>query len=560
MKVCVVVEDKLSPERAALAAYVARTLLVTLGLPHEVVEQPRGDLHNSVVVWHGSAPPDLCAGALVEVPVHRLPDVEGPINWLKRLDDGRRVAFPGEARHVAGRPLYEVEGRGECAIASEGKTVRAGVDILGAAGFWLTCRDEASGPTDEFGRRIGSLTPRAKAGLLTVPVVTDLMNLLWEMIETAAHGAGLQLVRVGAWPPPYRFAVLLSHDVDLWRKRTARQLAKEVARSAARPWRLGKVAKTFLRGPDPWSDLEQIADIEEARGMCSTFFALPGRPDILAGGIRVVNGYDAPPEAVAAKLRRLTERGFEVALHGSFVSFDSPLALTEERQAVAEACGREVSGCRQHFLRLEVPGTWQCQVEAGLHYDATLGYHDCDGYRGGFSFPFKPFAGRELPLLELPLVVMDGVLRERLGLAAEAAWEVVCRYLERAAADGGMLTLLWHNHYFCDLDAPGYRAVYERALDWVRDHGGWGASADRICRWWQARCATTVGATFQAERTGVKLHLPEGLDRLALEVLGAVEFIFEASQGEVVGRCGDWTRCVLRDVVPGGSTLILRRR
>ena len=223
--------------------------------------------------------------------------------------------------------------------------------------------------------------------------------------------------------------------------------------------------------------------------MRSTFFVLPGRPDQVADGIRVVNSYNARPEEVEATLRRLVARGWEVALHGSFDSFRSAEALAAERRDVEALAGASVSGCRQHFLRFERPATWRAQAEAGLAYDATLGYHDADGYRCGFSFPFWPFAGEELPILELPLVVMDGTLRERQGLDADAAWRRLEGYLERTEADGAMLSLLWHNTYFCGLDAPGYRGVYERALDWIRDHGGWGASAREIGDWWRKRAA-----------------------------------------------------------------------
>jgi hypothetical protein len=93
-------------------------------------------------------------------------------------------------------------------------------------------------------------------------------------------------------------------------------------------------------------------------------------------------------------------------------------------------------------------------------------------------------------VLELPLTVHDGGLYEVQGLDAEAAWARLRGYLERAEADGSMLGLLWHNTHFCDLDAPGYRGVYERVLDWTRSHGGWGASASEIAHWWSSRAAS----------------------------------------------------------------------
>lgn len=363
-------------------------------------------------------------------------------------------------------------------------------DILGTTAHWLTGRGEEQAERDPFGRVRGATSPLAKAGLLRTPVVHDLMNRLWATLSRAAEAAGVALQRLPAWPDGRKFAVLLSHDVDLWRKRTARQLAKELLRATKAPSRLTSLLRTFARGPDPWSSLDAIADLEARYGMHSTFFVFAGRPNLRVHGVGVVNSYDAPRELVSETLRRLADRGWEVALHGSYESFGSAERLRSERADLEALLGQPVLGCRQHFLRFAWHTTWQAQAQAGLHYDATLGYHDTDGYRAAFSFPFRPFtAGGILPLIELPVVVCDGALYEHQALSAEAAWDRLKCYLERTEADGAMLGLLWHNTYFSELDAPGYRGVYERALGWVAEHGGWGASAREIAQWWSRRAA-----------------------------------------------------------------------
>jgi len=485
----VVILDGLSGERERLSAYVLRTLLTTLGLRHEILAEPPAGLAGKAVIWYGRRPAQVAAPAIVEVASFPPPSPDAPSRSIVREEDGRRIAILGPLRAVSGKTLCRDAVSRAPVVAIEGSHAQIGADLVATAGIWLTGGDETRASRDSFERVQGATVPRAAGGLLRTPGVTDLMMLLWDALRRAAAAAGLSLDRAPAWPPGRDFAVLLSHDVDLWRKRSARQFAKELLRSVAHPLRLGSVARAFLRGADPWSDLEGIAALEEQRGMHSTFFVLAGRPDLQLGGLHVVNSYRAAPSEVGATLRAVAERGCEVALHGSFDSFRSAEALAGERRDVESLSGQPVLGCRQHFLRFDRPATWRAQIDAGLTYDATLGYHDADGYRAGFSFPFRPFAGEELPILALPLVVMDGALRERQGLDAEAAWRVVERYLERTRADGALLSLLWHNHYFCDLDAPGYRGVYERALDWIRDHRGWGASAREISEWWTRRAA-----------------------------------------------------------------------
>lgn len=448
----------LDSRRAAAAAHTLGTLLDTLGLAHDLVPEAAPVPADRLVLACGR--PVAAARAVVEVPRGQ------PMAADEALCIHRRATADRDAL-----------------LAGEGARVRVEADLVGAAAFWLTGGDEARPSRDTFGRLRGA------GGPLGAPVVTDLMRVLWTALSRAAQAAGLTLERAPAWPGGRRFAVLLSHDVDLWRRRTARRLAKDLARSLAAPRRLGAVARAFCCGPDPWSDLDAIADLEAARGMHSTFFVLAGRPDRRLHGKRIVNGYHARPEAVRDTLGRLAERGFEIALHGSYDSFDSAERLAAERRDLEALCGEPVRGCRQHFLRFHWPATWHAQAAAGLRYDATLGYHDAEGYRAGFSFPFRPFAGHEVPLLELPLALSDGAFADHQRLDADAAWERLRAHLERTEADGAMLGVLWHNTHFCDLDAPGYRGVYERMLDWIRAHGGWGASAAEIAEWWNRRSA-----------------------------------------------------------------------
>ncbi|MFP4056875.1 MAG: hypothetical protein ACLF0G_08395 [Candidatus Brocadiia bacterium] len=557
MDVCAIVTIP-DAQRAALAAYVLRTFLSTLGLPHEVVREPPAGLEGRLAIWYGSPAPEDHGGPMVEIACLEPPAPDSPVHWLLDERRGHKVAVVGKALAVEGDPLYCDAYTGQAIVAREGARVRVGADVVGSAGLWLTAADERGCPRDAFGRVPGAATPRAQAGLVRTPVVNDLVGLLWEAVRDAAFAAGHPLVRLAPWPDGHRFAVLLSHDVDQWRKRTLRQLAKELGRSWSRPLAL---ARTFLGGRDPWSDLEAVADLEEARGMRSTFFLLAGRPDHQVEGVHVVNSYGEDRQAVAEAARRLATRGCEVALHASYGPSRSAGDLAAERDELAQLTGQPIEGCRQHFVHFHVPATWEAQAEAAFRYDASLGYHDLDGYRAGFSFPFRPWAaGRQLPLLELPLVVMDGALQAQQGLDAEAAGLCVEEHLRRAEADGAMVSLLWHNTYFCQLDAPGYRGVYEQALDWTREHGGWGAGAGEIAAWWTRRAAASLEVARHGAATRVGLEPIGEWAELPLEVHSPArpELSFERCQGRVVEEDEGCVRCLVGDVVAGRSALLVR--
>lgn len=515
MNVVAVVQG-LDAQRAALSAYVLRTLLDTLGVPHEVVHDAGDVSHAAPLLWYGTAPPPPDAPAAVQIACLPPPDADTPIAWAQPCGGSQRLAFLGGHRPVAGAPVHVAAATGEPIVATEGTHWRIGFDLVASAAFWLTGGDETPDRFDAFGRMRGVASPRHEASLTATPVVTQLMQLLRQGIEWAAAAMASPLVRLAPWPAGHTHALLLSHDIDLWRKRTPRQLAKELLRCLTAPRRAGSVLKAFLAGPDPWA-LEPIADLEAQHGARSTFFLLPGRPDRRADGRRIVNGYPVNRETVAATARRLVQRGWEVALHGSFAAERSTESVAAERRDVERLAGHPVTGVRQHFLHFERPATWRRQVGAGLTYDATLGYRDTDGHRAGFSFPFRPFAdGEELPLLELPLVVMDGALLAERRLDADDAWACIQAHLQRTARDESMLTVLWHNTHFCDLDAPGYRGAYERLLESARE--AWTPTMGELADWWRRRSAAALSVEQSGSRTTMRVTSSENVADLLLEV------------------------------------------
>jgi hypothetical protein len=193
---------------------------------------------------------------------------------------------------------------------------------------------------------------------------------------------------------------------------------------------------------------------------------------------------------VAGMMERLPARGFEVGLHGSYLSHGDEDELIRQRQSVAGAARAEVAGGRQHFLRFEVRRTWPAQVMAGLTYDSTLGYNEAVGFRAGIAAPFRPWnpetrAAHEI--LELPMTLMDGTLFRTLRLDAEAAGVRTRKHLERVATVGGLSVLLWHPNAADESHFPGWWRCYEETLAWLATQGAWVAPAAEIAEWWRGR-------------------------------------------------------------------------
>jgi hypothetical protein len=292
--------------------------------------------------------------------------------------------------------------------------------------------------------------------------------------------------RLGLEPPRWRgarFAVALTHDVDRpwrWTRRGIRNAAGRLrarafagaGRDALREARgLAAVPAHRLRGTDPNWRFARIADLETAHGSSSTYF-------VLAGHGHREDGF--APEVYDRLRPRLVETlldaGAEVGLHGSYLSARDALRLAAEKKEL-EALAGPLAGQRYHFLRVDPHANLAPLASLGFRYDTTLGFADAPGFRAGIMQPFRPWSeelGAPLPLVEIPLALMDTTLAEPqyLGLSAAQAEAPALALLDLAAERGGGFALLWHTNRFDPPTAAGCDRLYERILDGVLERGG----------------------------------------------------------------------------------------
>lgn len=371
--------------------------------------------------------------------------------------------------------------------------------------FLLSREEEGLDPRrDQWECYSGAFTRLRDLGVLGRPLVHLHAAQLRARLDAAARARGRELPREPRWPRGARFAAALTHDVDDVRRHSLAQawrLLRQAPRSYAVRGGLTALRHALARpAADPYSRFERWTGEAERRGFRSTFyvFARPARrheydalytlSDRLAFGGRTVR--------VAEMLRELRGRGFEIGLHGSYLSHRSAPALAAEKREVERAVGGPVTGVRQHFLRFDRGTTWAAQEAAGFTHDATLGYNETPGFRAGIAAPFQPWdaaRGAGHRLTAVPLTLMDGALFRGLGLAPPAALAATLAHLDEVEAVGGMAGLLWHPNVVAEDLYPGWWDCFTAALDRLEQRGAWVAPAGEIAAWWRERSLRLEG-------------------------------------------------------------------
>ena len=352
-------------------------------------------------------------------------------------------------------------------ISEEGQFLYFDYDLFGMI-YWALARVEELAPAslDAHGRFPAAESHAFKHGYLDRPVVDEWLHVLAELLKRK-------------WPQlsfsKREFRTLVSHDVDhptrygfLSAKAFVRRLAADFLRS--KDYRLPGVAlQSWLATPqrlhaaDPFNCFDWIMDVSDENGLKSAFY-------FVTSGSHPLDGrYPVDSAAVRGLIRRVAERGHEIGLHPSYLTYDNPELLISEAERLKRLCqemgiSQDRFGGRMHFLRWEWPATLRAWDSAGMAYDSTLGYAAAPGFRCGtcIEYPaYDPVRAEMLAIRIRPLVVMETSIFKYMDLGAdEQAYSLVTKLKDVCRKLNGDFVFLWHNSAFvADSQRDLYRAL-----------------------------------------------------------------------------------------------------
>lgn len=489
-----------SPSFRPKALYTFRTLLFTIGVKFRLIEDFSGLVEGQVILYYGPQSSSFKKFISANNPVLAiLTDSES-----ERYFESKKVYPFEQVKHFSGGAYRDIPVlfytphfalTGQCCEINGTSMISLHVDLVASAFYFLSCWQEYTNLTrDAFDRFPYDESIQKKLEITGRPVVNEYLVIIKELITDIAQKNHINLDFQPLWPSGKTFALALTHDIDhvqKWRwntfHREIKVLAKIIAQRRVREFlrRTKELALYLVKNQDPYWVYNQLIKRETQANCSSSFYFLGGQSHKTYD-----RGYSLPRKKVQKLLKDMVNRGVEIGLHGSFETYRSHQLLAEEYSNLSDLISGTITGCRQHYLRLDLSETFNHLEAAGLQYDTTLGFAESQGFRASFAFPFFPYdilRNRPHQILEIPLVVMDTTLESYRGLDKAAGALVLLENLEVLAVHNGCGSLLWHNGYFDELDFPGYGELYWQSLDWLRDQGGWGASGREINNWWRGR-------------------------------------------------------------------------
>lgn len=327
-------------------------------------------------------------------------------------------------------------------------------DVFSAV-FYMITRYEEYLPfeRDIHGRFSAKQSTAFKNGFHDLPIVE-----LW--VQPIARKTGINF-------PSENYSSILTIDIDdAWRYRnkgvfrTIGALFKSVIRFNFKTF-LDRAKVISRLMPDPFYTYDYLFEVAQNTKISLHFFVLMGN------NCKEDTAYKPKSSLFRKLIRKLNEKSV-IGIHPSYASFGNKKLVSEELNLLKKTTNSDIRNSRQHYLLLDLPGTYRRLIQLGIRNDFSMGWHDLPGFRAGISRPF-PFYDllkeEETKLVLHPFVTMDRTLKDYTGMNLHEAIEEIQKLKELVISVGGQWSMIWHNDSISEYgEWKGWRKVFDASV------------------------------------------------------------------------------------------------
>ena len=361
----------------------------------------------------------------------------------KALDYLKTDSLPTEIEYtsndfVIGKDIPIIFGNSNLKIVGY-KSITCGVDIFASTFFMISRWEEFVNNNRDIHERFPATESMSyKYGYLNRPIVDEYIEMLMNMLMYL----GLKKDR-----RMQKKQLILTHDIDrlyMWKnwqqvtrvaigdllKRKSINLAKE------RFSEYNSIKNKKIN--DPYDTFDILMNISEEYGLKSHFYFMSG------GLTKYDNRYRIDEPKCIELISKIKHRGHIIGFHSSYNAYNDSIQFKKEKEKLEHTIGEEITEGRGHYLRFEIPVTWQIWENSGMKIDSTCGYADRVGFRCGTGQEYSVFnilTREKLKLKERPLLLMDTTLFGYQKLDQDIIRDLVTKL----SLHTNMFTVLWHN-------------------------------------------------------------------------------------------------------------------
>ena len=350
---------------------------------------------------------------------------------------------------------------GNSTLKIENLTLTCGIDIFASSFFMLTRWEEYVDKTRDEHERFASTSSLAfKHDFLDRPVVNEYIEMLWNMLTHL----GIEQQR-----KKREYNLIPTHDVDFpLRYFSTKKVIKEIARDLVKNKQYKEAilkVKEYSSiklglSSDPYDTFDYMINTERKVGLKSYFFFMGEGTSPMYD-----DNYDMNDKYIQKLIKKITNAGHKVGIHPSYFTYNDKNQMQKEKENIEKSTNIKIKYGRQHYLRFEVPTTWQNWEDNNMVWDSTLSYADREGFRCGVCYEYSVFnilTRTKLKLKEKPLIMMEGsFVTYQPNITPKEMMIKINNLINRVKKYQGEFVFLWHNSCFLDKDN---KRVYEKII------------------------------------------------------------------------------------------------
>lgn len=334
---------------------------------------------------------------------------------------------------------------------------------LFSAGFYMVSRYEEYLPhvKDQYNRFPAQESLAFRNGFLARPVVNQYAEIVKKKINERFQAFVF---------PEKKFEFLPTYDIDSAYAYLNKGLVRNfggLMRSLANfdfETLRDRIMVLTKRKRDPFDTYDWLDEFHTKYDLHPIYFFLVGDYD----------EYDKNISITITKFRELITSvadTVDVGIHPSYASNADISKLKKEIDSLSQILKREIRKSRQHFLKLEMPDTYQHLIEFGITDDYTMGFATQPGFRAGICSPFYFYnleSENKTGLRLHPFEVMDATFNYYHNLTPRQFPDAVYPIIDEIKKVKGTFVSLWHNNSLSEeKEWSGWTKVYEDMVNYV---------------------------------------------------------------------------------------------
>ncbi|WP_445747982.1 polysaccharide deacetylase family protein [Polaribacter sp.] len=212
---------------------------------------------------------------------------------------------------------------------------------------------------------------------------------------------------------------------------------------------------------DPFDTFQKLLRIKKDLHVNTIFFFLIGN----------YTSFDTNVSASKKKFRLLIKHIVDyapVGLHPSYFSSQDAVMIKKEKERLENITNMPVLRTRQHYLRFNLPETYQILIDLEIQEDYSMGYASHIGFRASTCTPFYFYDldfEIQTPLKIFPFALMDTTLNDYMKLTPKQSLGKIKELKDEVKAVNGTFITLFHNESLSDyLRWKGWKRLYESMI------------------------------------------------------------------------------------------------